>query len=264
VTTPLRFALLGIAAAPLAALSSVGAQQSSSKSHGSQSAAPSGWVGLSVIQSGHGDEDSDVKLAYPVVASVDPGSPAQAAGLVAGDTILAYNDVSANSDAMAVKRFLTAGQQIVVKVRRNGVRNLRLTVAKRTARNAYREGVTVSADGSAEFPIMSGVPSGPIAIAAPVATGREAPFAGSYLASLNAGLASALDVRNSGVLVVDVGNGSAAMRAGLEAGDVITRADSLAVSSPLEIATAMRLAAERSITLDVSRRGKSRKITVSW
>lgn len=228
--------------------------------------APSGWVGLSVIQSGRASEgSSSVKIGYPVVASVDPGSPAQTAGLVAGDTILAYNDIDASSDPAGVRPLLVAGRQLTVKVRRNGVRKLTLTIAKRTAINAYRQGVTVSATSGASLPLMYGVPSGPIAIAAAVASGREAaPFAGSYLARLNAGLANALDVQNAGVLVVDVGDGSAAARAGLQSGDVITRADSIAVQSPLEIMTALRLATDRSVTLNVSRRGKVQKVTIRW
>jgi serine protease Do len=225
---------------------------------------PSGWVGLSVIQSGHGESGTGVTIGYPVVASVEPGSPAQAAGLVAGDTILAYNGTDAQSDPVAVKRYLKAGSQLRIKIRRNGVRSLTLTVARRSAQNVYREGVTINSDEAAALPLVTPVVGAPIALAASVASGRSAPFAGSYFARINAGLASALSVKPEGVLVVDVGAGSAAMRSGLRSGDVITRADSIAVSSPVALATAMRLAAGRSIKLDVLRRGQSRKVTISW
>ena len=254
-------------AAPSAGAQSTRSQASSSNATRAQSgsrAAPSGWVGLSVVQSGQGSDASDVAIGYPVIASVEPGSPAQAAGLVAGDTILAYNDVDARGDPLAVRRFLKPGTAVVVKVRRNSVRSLTLTVAKRSAQNAYRPAVSVTADAAASMPLMYGVPGGPIAIAAPVAEGRDAPFAGSYLARLNTGLANVLNVAPQGVLVLDVGPGSAAMQAGLRAGDVITRADSIRVVSPLEIATAMRLASDRSMTLDVVRSGSTRKVTIHW
>jgi S1-C subfamily serine protease len=257
-------ALAGAVVSSLAALGQAGAQKTSSKTSSTSSTAPTGWVGLSVIQQGRGDGSSDVKIEYPVVASVEPESPAHAAGLVAGDTILAYNDVDAQSDPLGVRRFLKPGQEIVVKVRRNGVRNLTLTVAKRTARNTFTQGVTVGSEDGASLPLMYGVASGPVAIAAPVAEGRAAPFAGAYLARLNEGLANALKVHDSGVLVVDVGSGSSASRSGLQSGDVITRADSITVLSPLEIMTALRLASGHSITLDVLRRGKPEKLTVSW
>ena len=262
----MRLVIVATAAAMSAGMtvSTVACAQNASRKSPQKNAAPSGWVGLSVIQKGSGD-DSGARIGYPVVASVDPGSPAQAAGLVAGDTILAYNDVDASSDPVAVRPFLVAGHELVVKVRRNGVRRLTLTVAKRSARNAYSEGVSVSTTSGAALPLMYGLPSGPIAIAAPVASGREAaPFAGAYLARMNAGLANALDVRNSGVLVVDIADGSDAARAGLESGDVITRADSISVESPLGIMTALRLASDHSVTLDVIRHGKIRKITVRW
>ena len=223
-------------------------------------------------ETGHGETGSGMTIDYPVIASVEPGSPAQAAGLVAGDTILAYNGISANTDAGAVQRFLKAGDELVVKIRRNGVRTLRVTVARRTAQNPYHEAVTISTEQGATLPFMQSIPGGPIAIAASVSTGRVAPFAGVYFARLNAGLAGALRLRDAGVLrlrdagvlVVDAGNGSAATKSGLQSGDVITRADSILVLSPLEIATALRLASGRYITLDVLRQGKPHKLTINW
>lgn len=246
--------------AALAAVSVAGA----STAHAQKDTAPAGWVGLSVIQQASGESSSTAKFAYPVVASVDPGSPAKTAGLVAGDTILAYNDVSASSDLLAMKRFLKPGTKLVLKIRRNGVRSLTLTVAKRTAKSPFSQTFTMSTAASQLMPLSAGTLAGPVAIAAPAARGEDAPFAGAYLARLNAGLANALNVGPSGVLVVDVENGTPAAKSGLRAGDVITRADSINVESPLGIMTAMSLAAGHSITLNITRHGKSQKLTVDW
>jgi S1-C subfamily serine protease len=253
-----------VAVAALTALASFASFADAPAALAQGASAPAGWGGLSDIQNAVGGAGSTAKLAYPVIASVDPGSPAKTAGLVAGDTILAYNDVDAKSDPLAVKRFLKPGEQLVVKIRRNGVRDLSLTVAKRTGSNPFNQTIRVSTSESALMPLSAGASEGPIAIAAPAARGQDAPFAGAYLARLNAGLANALNVRLPGVLVVDVGNGSAAMKSGLRAGDVITRADSIAVETPLGIMTALRLAAGHSITLNVTRLGKSQKLRIDW
>jgi len=222
----------------------------------------SGWVGITTTQIGQGTSPDDVHVGYPVIVSVDPGSPAQVAGLVAGDTVLSYNDVNAQADMFAVQRFLRPGQRIVVRVRRDGERDVALTVAKRPSRSHMR--VSVRTDEVALVPPARMAQFGPIPIAAPLRIMREAPLAGAQLAELNAGLANALNVRDQGVLVVDVLPGSPALSSGLLPGDVILRADSLVVTSPIAIIRAIRMASDRSVILDLLRRGKTQKVTLRW
>jgi S1-C subfamily serine protease len=93
---------------------------------------------------------------------------------------------------------------------------------------------------------------------------RDAPLAGAQLAELNAGLASVLNVRDQGVLVVDVMPGSPAMTSGLEPGDVIVRADSIAVVSPVALIRAMRMASDHSVLIDLLRKGKTQRVTLRW
>lgn len=221
-----------------------------------QRSSASGWVGMSVIQNGRGG-GSAVALDYPVIASVEPGSPAQAAGLAAGDTVLAYNDVDAQTDPLAVQRFLRPGERLLVKVRRNGVRLAALTVARRSARNAYRVNITV-ADGRAADAV------GPLPATVPFAPSREAAFAGAQIARLNAGLASVLNVRDVGVLVLEVVPGTPAMRSGLQPGDVILRADTTVVHTPLDLLGALHAAPDHTVLLELSRKGKPQKLTLRW
>lgn len=220
-----------------------------------------GWVGVSLIQTGRGDDPDAVRMEYPVIASVEPGSPAQSAGLSAGDTVLSYNNVDAHDEPMAVQRFLRPGERLVLRVRRGDVRTVALTVAKRPSRARTR--VSVSTEQVAQVP-MPWMMQIPIPIVAPLRVLRDAPLAGAQLAELNAGLASVLNVRDQGVLVVDVMPGSPAMTSGLEPGDVIVRADSFTVVSPLALIRAMRTASDRSVLLDLLRRGKTQRITLRW
>lgn len=243
-------AQLSIAAVALVtlAVTPAAAQRSSTK----------GWVGMSVIQNGRGDNASGVSMEYPIIASVEPGSPAQAAGLVAGDTILAYNDVDAHAEPLGMQRFLTPGQRMVVKIRRNGVRALALTVAQRSARNAYRMNITLATNGAEPHPL------GPLPVAAPLQQRGADAFAGAQLARLNAGLANVLNVRDMGVLVLDVIAGTPAMRSGLQPGDVIVKADTTAVLGPVDLMEALRESPDHTVALEVLRKGKPQTVTLRW
>ncbi|MDQ6612677.1 MAG: PDZ domain-containing protein, partial [Gemmatimonadota bacterium] len=69
---------------------------------------------------------------YPVIESVDPGSPAEKAGLIAGDTLLAYNGHDLRERDINISRLLVPGQVVRVTYRRGGrARELSVTVAKR-------------------------------------------------------------------------------------------------------------------------------------
>lgn len=236
----LTMAMLAWVPAPLAA------QRSSS----------AGWVGLSVVQTGHGDNTAGMSMDYPVVVSVEPGSPAQLAGLLAGDTVLAYNDVDAHSDPLAARRFLKPGERLVVKIRRNGIRSLALTVAQRSMRSAYRMNITVASDGTQ--------PLGALPVAAPFSPRHEGAFAGAQIARLNAGLARVLNVRDMGVLVLEVLPGTPAMRSGLQSGDVILRADTSTVTTPLDLLRALRDAPDHTVALELLRKGRSQTVTMHW
>lgn len=244
------------AVAPVAAVAFLATVTAASAD--AQRSSVTGWVGMSIIQNGRADNGSGMAMDYPVIASVEPGSPAQAAGLVAGDTVLAYNDVDAHAEPLGMQRFLKPGERMVVKIRRNGVRALAVTVAKRSLRSAYRMNITVAATDGVPQPL------GPLPIPAPFSARPDAAFAGAQVARLNAGLASVLNVREIGVLVLDVAPGTPAMRAGLQPGDVIVKADSTAVLGPVELMRALRDAQDHTVTLGLFRKGKPQSVTLRW
>ncbi len=86
---------------------------------------PAGWLGVSTV------DVSDLRLtpagrvvrycAYPIVVSVEPGSPADRAGLASGDTIVAYagRDLL-RSGEIVLDELLVPGETVRVTVRRDG------------------------------------------------------------------------------------------------------------------------------------------------
>jgi hypothetical protein len=92
---------------------------------GSARGRPRGYLGLRL------SELSDVRwtdegrlvryCAYPVVVSVEPASPAERAGLLGGDTILAYGGRDLVRDGpIPLDRVLIAGETVRVRLRRDG------------------------------------------------------------------------------------------------------------------------------------------------
>lgn len=94
---------------------------------------PDGWLGISFTYSGEMDVEASRSLAaftfkkYPTIETVDPGSPAQKAGLAAGDVIVTLGSFDMVSGALNVASLLKPGVQLPVRYRRNGVLH-RITV----------------------------------------------------------------------------------------------------------------------------------------
>lgn len=223
-----------------------------------------GWVGLALLARGEGDAAGRMSMDYPVVASVEPNSPAQEAGFTAGDTILSFNGVDARN-TLELGRFLRPGTRIRFAVRRNGAREISLRVIRRP-RGVDEPRVRMTLQAGEPIPPLAPLAAalGPLALARPLVPTRGMPLAGAQLARINAGLAEVLRMHGSGVLVVDVAPGTPATRSGLEPGDVILRANSLAVASPEGVLRAMQAARDRSVALEILRRGRTERLILRW
>lgn len=82
-----------------------------------------GWIGLNV-QGPHLQHVENNQLylqyfEYPRVLSVEPGSPAEHAGLAAGDMLLAYNGVDVRGDELNVTRLLQPERRLSATIRRD-------------------------------------------------------------------------------------------------------------------------------------------------
>ena len=253
-----------------------------------------GWVGVDYTTSGQTDRGGRLVFdGYPVIESIEPSSPAEKAGLAAGDTILAMNSQDLRRSPMPMASMIQPGQKIVFRFKRNNsVREVTLTVAPRpsgtsesvvltmieqgaAAASARGEGMTpvaaqapISPRGERERAMVRArIPGPPMVTIAPLVFGfgpRTLGVAGAELTGLNADLASAIGVSARGIFVVNVALGTPARESGLRSGDVITKADSSLVGDPGELIRVMRDATDNSIKLRIVRNKKSQTITLRW
>jgi C-terminal processing protease CtpA/Prc len=265
---------------------------------------PAGWLGVNLLGDVHetmrgGDLIVSCK-EYPRVESVEPGSPAEAAGLVRGDTILAYNGRDVRS-AIVMNKLLTPGARVVIRVRRAGEeQEIPVRVARRPAPlvRVWTNPQDTDFDFQYEFddtrrapapprspaprpalapaapPIVRVVPAPP-APAAPVVPdatplgpmtlifGGPTTVAGAEVARMNDDLREAFGGAR-GVLVIGVASGTPAAQAGLRGGDVVMRAGGRSVTTPAALQRALLRASGRELTLDVARKGTTRTVTLKW
>ncbi|MEA2705632.1 MAG: Peptidase family, partial [Gemmatimonadaceae bacterium] len=108
--------------ASLALAGAAGAQSSSSESW-SQSPpveTPTGWLGVRLSDEGIFNETGAAFFErYPVISSVEPGSPAAKAGVLAGDVILTFNSHDMRGSTFQLGNWLKSGAPFELRVRRN-------------------------------------------------------------------------------------------------------------------------------------------------
>jgi membrane-associated protease RseP (regulator of RpoE activity) len=233
-------------------------------------------------------------LIYPEIASVDPSSPAQRAGLSPGDTLMAYNGRDVRREEISMTRLLVPKATVKVRVRRDGkVKELPVVVAEAPPRIKLRREDEMRDAGApiiafAPTPIIPGtpavapvppprayVPAPPARSMRPVPAIASMPpvfgvtlngVAGAEVATVSEAMKRNLGLP-AGVLVTTVPLGSLAGESGLQEGDVILRVGDQPVTVVYELRDAVARAAregERSVQV-VVRRGKDhRTLTLRW
>jgi len=101
-----------------------------------RSDAPSGYIGVSYSGAVRTrSRNGDVVIYHddaPVVLSVEPGSPAERAGIQRGDTLVSYDGVVLRRQAVSLGEVLKPGHTVTVGLRRGGeARTIRVVVGRR-------------------------------------------------------------------------------------------------------------------------------------
>ena len=246
-----------------------------------------GWLGLSTQgpnrQLNMNGELYVTQFAYPKIVTVDPQSPAEKAGIMAGDVLVAYNGVDVVNREFNLTTLLKPDSKVTVTVRRDGeTKDYQLVVAKAPRRIAERREFEAAVPAGDALVGRGELPDGPRRAAAGAAAvmprefrvmGPGSPILmitsngvlGASVSTVNAELARALNLR-AGVLVNDVPEDSPAFRAGLRTGDVITAVGDQPVISLLELRQRLgALTGGHAVVLQVvaSRNQKTRTVTIN-
>jgi len=166
------------------------------------------------------------------VTSVEPGSPAEQAGLKASDVVLEFaaERVQGTDQFVRLVRETPAGRKVKLGVWRNG-NNTSVTVTVGTRKSAISQRMPKM--DMPQIP-QTWIPD----IPHPTTTWRTAVL-GVEAEALEGQFAQYFGV-TSGVLVRSVIDGSVAAKTGIKAGDVITKVGSADVNAPRELSRQLK------------------------
>lgn len=208
------------------------------------------------------DVQQDANTTGSVVRHVAPGSPAEKAGLKAGDIVLAIGDkpVATFIDLANDVRSRKPGDKVEVTISRDGKeQKLEITIGERPTELADGEG-PFGRGGRfrIQIPGFNGPAPGAVQQYLDAAATKR-PMIGIQLQPLSDALKEKLGHKDvAGVLVTDVVPDSPAAKAGVESEDVITEIDGVAVDNPkVLIDRVMAKKAGEEVTLKVLRDGQA-------
>jgi hypothetical protein len=244
-------------------------------------ASPTGYLGVNlsgsqirmVTDSGTFTAHCD----YPMIESVDVGSPARKADLRAGDTVIAYNGRDVVALTVNYPQLLVPGKTIKVRVRRDGKsRELPVNVGERPVEftdqtlrfvpGTMRTGPTArlgASGGNVFFERVAPMP--PSGAATVVASAMSLMvMQGAQLTVVEDEFAQTQNME-PGILVLRVQPGTPAAEAGLRAGEMIRALNGTPVRELLPIKRMLGTPGIREVKLTVSgRETPVRILTLRW
>ena len=186
------------------------------------------------------------------VTHVNSGSPAEAAGLKVGDVIKQFNGqpVTSNEQLSALVRQTLPGRQVRLEIQREGATQTLTARIGTIANTSQAGGVPQPA------PRMPDVRQ-----SVPAWTSR---ILGVEAEELEGKQLAAFFGVTEGILVRSVVPGSAAEKAGIKAGDVITAVGSTKVGVPGEITARLQMMTGNSIAVSIRRNQQPVTVNVTF
>ena len=203
----------------------------------------SSYLGIMQLQNSAGVE----------VTRVVAGSPADAAGLKVGDVITQFNGlrVTSNEQFQSLVRQTLPGRQVRLEIQRGGVAQT-ITARMGTITNVNQAGGLPGIAG----PRITDVPQS--------FPGWRSPVLGVEVEDLRPGPFAAYFGVTEGALVRNVASGSAAEKAGIKAGDVITGVGSTKVATAVDITNRLQMMTGNSLGVALMRDRQPVSLTVTF
>ncbi len=189
------------------------------------------------------------------ITRVEENSPAEKAGVKPGDVVLEYNGqrVEGMEQFGRMVRETPPGREVKLTISRNG--------ATQTLDGGARQ-PQVSRSRGTFLPALR-CPSFTCPISRRSSRPLRSPMLGVEAESLGSQLAVYFGVKE-GVLVRSVLDNTPAQKAGIKAGDVITKVDGMAVTTPSELSSAVRAAnAKKTYAIELVRDRKPVTVSVN-
>jgi C-terminal processing protease CtpA/Prc len=247
--------------------------------------APAGWLGINFIASYNVVTDSGrrrmIFSEYPVIEGVEPGSPAEKAGVESRDVLIALGGRDLLKGTLTFNELLQPGTKVTLKLKRGRATIDRVAMIERRPSSWGRmEMPTPMPEMAPDAPMP---PDGPMIMSAPgmprVMVAPRAPgdpevrvdvwydnltIAGAHVQQFNASALKDYFGVDSGLLVLSVLPGTPAARAGLKDGDVIVRASGRSVTTPAQFSRMIERARDGAISLDIVRQRKKQTLEMTW
>ena len=254
---------------------------------------PRGWIGINaggvpVTEERRPDGYFVTYFAYPRIVTVDGQSPAQRAGILPGDMLVAYNGLDVVGRSLNLAQLLVPDKKLGVTVRRDGeTKEFALTVARTPDRiidrrknfdqalpmfpgDAERDRIEATLQRTLMPSGLPGAMSGKIFMRGDPEIGNRMfvmstnGVLGASVSSVNPKLAKILNLE-TGVLVNDVPEETVAWKSGLRTGDVIVNVAGQPVASLNQLRELILMrAAERAVPLRIIRDKKAQDVNVTW